>query len=429
MDLIDMNKVIKKQPIVNMGVIGHVSNGKSTVTKCLTGIATQKHSDEKKRNITIKMGYANARIFKCHECDEPECYDSTGEEVETMKCKHCESDMELVNHISICDVPGHNSFMTAMMNGTSVMDYTILIESAMNKEFPAPQTTEHLLCTNISKIPNVACCLNKLDIIKKSDAKVYMEKLKSELIGTQAEDSPLIPISATMGLNIDALLQILANLKPKDKNYEEKGVMFIVRSFNINKCGTTVQDLKGGVVGGSIIKGHFKLDDEVIIKPGYVTKNTEGTSKFKYYPIKTKINTINSEKTNLELAVSGGLIGVGMDIDCGLTANDGLVGSILMSETYEKDNIYKVYEELELEFEKFRDSEIKLNMNVLINMNSSNCKGKVREIDGSKIKVELMDKPVCVKHGDFCTISSFESEIIKIMGRGKVMDGKESFIY
>ncbi len=429
MDLIDMKKVTKKQPIVNIGMIGHVSNGKSTVTKCLTGIATQKHSDEKKRNITIKMGYANAKIFKCSECDEPECYASTGEDVETMTCKHCESEMELVNHISICDVPGHNSFMTAMMNGTSVMDYTILIESAMNKDFPAPQTTEHLLCTNISKIPNVACCLNKLDIIKKSDATVLMEKLKSTLIGTQAEGSPLIPISATMGLNIDVLLQVLANLKPKDKDYEQNGVMFIVRSFNINKCGTTVQDLKGGVVGGSIIKGHFKIDDDVIVKPGYITKNKDGTSRFKYFPIKTKINSINSEKTNLELAVSGGLIGVGMDIDCGLSANDGLVGSILMSESYEKESIYKVYEELELEFEKFRDSEVKLNMNVLININSSNCKGKVKHIDGSNIKVELLDKPVCVKQGDFCTMSSYENEIIRIMGRGKVMDGKESFIY
>jgi translation initiation factor 2 subunit 3 len=428
----DLNKIILKQPIVNLGIIGHVSNGKSSVTKCLTGIATQKYSDEKKRNITIRLGYANCKIFKCPECPEPQCYKSTGEPVDIMMCSDCEIEMELVNHISICDVPGHNLFMSAMMNGTSVMDYTILVESAINSELPAPQTTEHLVCTNLSKIPNVATCLNKLDLVKKSDAITIMKKLKSEFKDTQAEKSLMIPVSASLGLNIDALLQILANLKPVDKKYDTKSVMFVVRSFNINKCGTEINELRGGVLGGSIISGTLSINDDVIIKPGYITKATDGISKYKYKPIISKVLSINSEKTELESAISGGLIGVQLDIDPGLTANDGLIGCIVLDKSLDTGE-YKVFEEIKLQLEKFRDDDDEVELNVgdimLISVNSSNCKSKIIRVNEHQINLELLDKPVCTKVGDYCTISSYKNDVIKIIGRGTILDGKESQIF
>jgi translation initiation factor 2 subunit 3 len=423
-----LDKIIKKQPIVNIGIIGHVSNGKSSVTKCLTGIATQKHSDEKKRNITIKLGYANARIFKCPTCEEPSCFQSTGEDIDILKCKHCSGDMELVNHISICDVPGHNLFMTAMMNGTSVMDYTILIESVMNTEVPAPQTKEHLLCTNISGIPNIANCINKLDLVKKIDAQNFISKLKKELIGTQAENSPIIPVSASLDINIDVITQILSKIKPQNKCYEDKAIMYIVRSFNVNKCGAPINKLIGGIIGGTIIKGTLNLNDEIIIKPGYITKNDSGKTKFKYCPLKSKISTINSEKTKLDSAISGGLIGVGLDIDPGLTGNDGLVGSILLDSSY--NELYKVYEELELEFEQLRkDCKKEISDSILINVNSCNCQAKVISHEKNIIKIELLNKPACLKINDYCTISNYQNDIITIMGRGKMLRGKESIIY
>lgn len=428
----DLNKIISKQPIVNLGIIGHVSNGKSSVTKCLTGIATQKYSDEKKRNITIRLGYANCKIFKCSECREPECYKSSGDQINSMICPNCETEMELVNHISICDVPGHNLFMSAMINGTSVMDYTILVESAINPELPAPQTTEHLVCTNLSKIPNVAICLNKLDLVKKSDASVIIKKLKHQLLDTQAEKSLLIPISASLGLNIDALLQILAKLRPVDKKYDTKCIMFVVRSFNINKCGTEINELKGGVLGGSIISGTLHVNDEVIIKPGYVIKSTDNISKYKYKPIKSKVLSINSEKTELESAISGGLIGIQLDIDPGLTSSDGLVGSIVLDNSLD-NGTYKVFEEVKLQIKKFRndDDENKLKTGdiMLISINSSNCKSKIINIDKEEIDLQLLEKPVCTKIGDQCTISSYKNDIIKIFGRGNILTGKESQIF
>ena len=332
----DMQSIMKNQPIVNIGIIGHVSNGKSSVTKCLTGIATQKHSDEKKRNIPIKLGYANAKIYKCSTCIEPLCYKSTS--MDYCVCEHCNIDMELVNHISICDVPGHNLFMSAMMNGTNVMDYTVLIESITNTDIPAIQTKEHLLCTDISKIPNIATCVNKLDLIKKEDACVYISKLKKQLIGTQAEKSPIIPISASLELNIDVLTQILANIKPNNINLSDDVNMLIIRSFNINKCGANINNLKGGVIGGSIIRGMLKMNDTIIIKPGYVVKNN--ITRFKYMPLTSRILSINSEKTILKSAISGGLIGVMLDIDPGLTCDDGIVGSMLLNEHDTKNEVF-----------------------------------------------------------------------------------------
>ena len=430
--MINLKEVMKKQPIVNIGMIGHVSNGKSSVTKCITGIATQKYSDEKKHNITIKLGYANCKIYKCPECPEPECYKSTGLDLDKMVCKDCDVEMELINHLSICDVPGHNQFMKAMMNGTNVMDYTILIESVRNTEIPAPQTKEHLLCTTISQIPNVAICVNKLDLVKKEEAKKYISKLKTELIDTPAENSTVIPISASIGLNIDALLHVLSEIKPLNKKYDKLATMFIVRSFNINKCGSKISDLTGGIIGGSIISGTLKVDDEVIIKPGYVKKNDSG-SRFKYNPIISKVQQINSEKTKLESAISGGLIGVKLDIDPGLTTEDGLIGCILQNKLLDdnsSDEKYKVFEDLELEFEKFRDFDdiTEINDTVLVNVNSCSCSGKyIKTDDPSKIKIELIDNPVCVKIGDYCTISNlYSKDTIRIMGRGKIISGTES---
>jgi len=423
---------IKTQPVINLGIIGSVSNGKSSVTKCLTGKSTQAHTDEKKRNITIRLGYANCKIFKCPNCEEPKCYQSTGLDIATMNCKHCNSIMTLVNHLSICDVPGHNLFMSAMMNGTSIMDSTILIESAVNKELPAPQTIEHLLCTNISKIPNTVICLNKLDLVKRNEAKTIMKNLKLDLQETQAKDSYIIPISASMNLNIDVLCQELTKLKPYDKDYNSPAIMFIVRSFNINKCGIEISNLKGGVIGGSIIKGTLNLEDNIIIKPGYFTKSNDSIHRFKYCPLVSKVQSINSEKTSLSKAVSGGLIGVQLDIDPTMTANDKLVGNILLESSI--SDSYKVYENLELEFEQFRkdyDFDLTEEQKIVININSAHCHAKIINIVKEpiiKLIIELTDRPICSKLNDYCTISIIDNDFMQILGRGKIIDGIESLI-
>ena len=91
------------QSDVNIGLVGHVDHGKTTLTKALSGIWTDTHSEETKRGISIRLGYADIEFRKCPECDEPECY-TTSE-----KCEHCGSETELIRKVSFVDAPGHET--------------------------------------------------------------------------------------------------------------------------------------------------------------------------------------------------------------------------------------------------------------------------------------------------------------------------------
>jgi translation initiation factor 2 subunit 3 len=420
-------KVLTNQPLINIGVIGHVADGKSTIVKALTNKATQQHSSEQERGITIKIGYANAKIFKCGICDAPMCYQSTDSSVGEYECKICGEICDLVNHVSFVDNPGHHAFMTTMMNGTSVMDYAILVESAENGMkpigIPAPQTREHLEITERVGIPTKIVCMNKFDLVPKTSAHPLVTALKDYLNTTSIDpDMPIIPMSATLGCNIDVLCEMLAKLPIPSRDISCGVKMLIVRSFNVNHPKTVIADLKGGVVGGSLIRGKLSVGTTVYIYPGYVSETKED-SKFNwsYTPLKSKILSINSEKTPLDSAVPGGLIGVQLDIDPALAGVDKLVGQIVVS----TDTVIKVYDGLKLDFKPMNDSiMIAVNDVLSVNVNSNNIICTVYEINDTCIMLELK-KPVCVEIGDRVTLSRIVDSVITVLGCGVVLDGLE----
>ncbi len=442
---------IKFQPVVNIGMIGHVSNGKSTITKALTGKTTQQHSDEKVRNITIKLGYANAKIFKCNTCEAPNCYKSASSDTYVILCEYCESEMELINHISFVDCPGHNAYMANMLNGACVMDYTILVESIANDIIPAPQTEEHILATTIAQIPNKLICMNKLDLEQKTKAIDKINKFKDKIKNSIVENSPIIPISANFGINIDVLCHYLSNLQPKKTEILDTMKMIIIRSFNVNKPGADFKELKGGVIGGTITEGKIKLDDEIIIKPGFInvipktsSQNNDSESsntietRFTYRPLKAKIISINSENVELEEAISGGLIGIQLDIDPGLTTMDKLVGQLVLNQQ-NYDN-YKVYEEIKIKYNpitefRSRNIELKKKLQLVININAVNCLATIKKINDDFIKLVIDSKPICAKIGDRLTLSIRGSIVdnqitnaneLHVIGIGEIIDGYES---
>ena len=210
---------METQPVINIGMLGHVSDGKTTITKQLTGTLTQKHSSERQKNLTIRLGYANAKICKCTSCSEPECYFSVSSDIFDYKCPNCDSNAELMNHISFVDCPGHNMLMSTMLNGTSVMDYTILVESTANTNLPAPQTLEHFNCIKNMNIKNIATIINKIDLVNKDKAKEICSVMQDFLNQNQC-DSPIIPVSATHKINIDILCEILAKLPIPQRNID-----------------------------------------------------------------------------------------------------------------------------------------------------------------------------------------------------------------
>ena len=112
---------VPAQPVVNIGVVGHVDHGKSTLTERLTGERTDRHSEEIKRGISIRLGYADLAIYKCPKCEPPQNYSAS--EV----CKHCGSKGELRRIISFVDSPGHETLMATMLSGAAIMDGALLV--------------------------------------------------------------------------------------------------------------------------------------------------------------------------------------------------------------------------------------------------------------------------------------------------------------
>ena len=423
---INLKNIMQNQPVINVGVIGHVSNGKSTMVKLLTGKATQQYSKEKERNITIKLGYANAKIYKCNYCEPPECYSSAPSEIFSMNCKICHNNMELINHVSFVDSPGHFGLMATMMNGTCVMDYTILVESLNNEIIPAPQTVEHVNVTTLTKTPNKIICINKLDLLKKHDAEKKIKIFKKYTKDTILEDSPIIPIVASQGINIDVLCEELAKLPIPDRKLNELCKMIVIRSFNANKPGTLIKDLKGGVIGGSLVKGMININDHVILKPGHIVKNEDESEKrWNYKPINAKVLSILSETNKIDSAVPGGLIGVQLDIDPSFATNDGLMGNILIP--VQNNDDFGVFEDIEVEYKSFTGKKINFSTinKVNINVNACNRICEVIHTRKNKLILKLLTSPICVQIGDRVTLSinGENNEGLTIIASGTILDG------
>ena len=165
--------ILKNQPIFNIGSIGHVAHGKSTLVKSLTGIKTQKYSSEQERNITIHIGYANTKIFM-----------DKNEELHTVPSKNElltddeGNEMTLVGHVSFVDVPGHEAFMSNMISGAAVMNACILV-IASNESIPQPQTYEHYQAVKNVNINDFIILQNKLDLIEESSNEKTLSDIKN----------------------------------------------------------------------------------------------------------------------------------------------------------------------------------------------------------------------------------------------------------
>jgi translation initiation factor 2 subunit 3 len=208
------------QADMNIGMLGHVDHGKTTLTKALTGKWTDTHSEEIKRGISIRLGYADAYIYYCQKCDRygPEA-----------KCPKCDGKAKLVRKISIVDAPGHETLMTTVISATSILDGVLFLIAA-NEPCPQPQTTEHLLVLNATGIKNIIVVQNKIDIVDEKRAHQSYNEIKNFVKGTVAEGAPIIPVSAQRGVNIDVLLGAMQQFIPTPKRDETKPpFMYIVR--------------------------------------------------------------------------------------------------------------------------------------------------------------------------------------------------------
>ncbi len=142
-------------------MVGHVDHGKTTLTKALSGTWTDTHSEERKRGISIKLGYADTSFFR------------TNDGIHYSKGKHPEgekdSNDDLQRVVSFVDAPGHETLMAVMISGASIMDGALLLVAATEK-CPQPQTREHLAALEIAGIENIVIVQNKIDIVSRDRA-------------------------------------------------------------------------------------------------------------------------------------------------------------------------------------------------------------------------------------------------------------------
>ncbi|KAG8215395.1 hypothetical protein J3R82DRAFT_8996 [Butyriboletus roseoflavus] len=410
------------------GTIGHVAHGKSTVVKAISGVMTVRFKNELVRNITIKLGYANAKIYKCENeaCPRPGCYRSyRSDKEDNPPCERpgCGHRMKLVRHVSFVDCPGHDILMATMLNGAAVMDAALLL-IAGNETCPQPQTSEHLAAVEIMKLENIIILQNKVDLIKETQA---LEHQKS----TVAESSPIVPISAQLKYNIDAVNEYIVKRIPiPRRDFTSDPRLIVIRSFDVNKPGAEVDELKGGVAGGSILSGVLHLGQEVEIRPGIVTKDNAGRNRCK--PIFSKIVSLHAESNHLSFAVPGGLIGVGTKIDPTLCRADRLVGQVLGA----VGKLPKVYTELEISLfllrrllgvrtedkKQTKVSKLTKNELLLINIGSTSTGGRVLSVKGDLAKIQLTS-PACTEVGEKVALSRRIEKHWRLVGWGSVQRG------
>lgn len=237
-----------------------MAHGKSTVVKAISGVQTVRFKNELERNITIKLGYANAKIYKCADdkCPRPACYKAYGSSKEdNPKCDvpgFEDAGMKLMRHVSFVDCPGHDILMATMLNGAAVMDGALLLIAA-NEPCPQPQTSEHLAAVEIMRLEHIIILQNKVDLVTEAAALNQNEAITRFIQGTIAEAAPIVPISAQLKYNIDAVCEYVCKKIPVPvRDFVSPPQMIVIRSFDVNKPGSEVDELKGGVAGGSILQ-------------------------------------------------------------------------------------------------------------------------------------------------------------------------------
>lgn len=398
------------QPEINIGLVGHVDHGKTTLTERLSGKWTDTHSEEVKRGITIKLGYADTSFYK----------DKDGNYTTKEKNAITKEKNEFVRKISLVDAPGHESLMATMLAGATLMDGAILMVAA-NEQCPQPQTREHLMALELSSIKNIVIAQNKIDILSDEKIKKNYNQIKEFLKGTAYENAPIIPISAQHGVNIEYLIQAIQEFIPTPKRPKTDGPRFLVaRSFDINKPGIYPKDLRGGVLGGALLQGKLKIGDEIEIRPGRIV---EQQNQLISKPIKTKIIDIISGGKSYKEITPGGSMGILTNLDPSVVKSDSLVGSAVGLPDSLPEVLYEVKLNITLlervvgSIEDIQVQPIKGNELLMLNVNSAATVGQVVELGKDVITCKLK-LPICADVGDRVSISRRVGTRFRLIGYG-----------
>ncbi len=395
---------ISKIDTINVGIIGHIDHGKTTLLQQLSGKWADTHSEELKRGITIKLGYADAIIKE-----------DNG--VLTVKK---DSKGKPVRYVTFVDAPGHEMLMATMLSGAAIMDAAILVIAA--NEGIKPQTQEHLVALKAKKIKKIIIVQNKIDLVSKEQALESYKIIKNFIKGTIAENSPIIPVSAIQGINLNIILEELCKIEISKPNKEETPIFLIARSFDINKPGTEIDKLHGGILGGALKSGTLKIGDTIEVKPGYSYKKG---NTYHYETVKSKIVSMQKGEYQVTEAIPGGSLAIETELDPSLTKADALSGGIASTE----GKLPEITENIKIKYTLFKEvfgtgkhepvQGFKPNETLMLSLNTSITVGQV--VKTGKEEIELSLKiPIVPLKGNSIGIARNLNEHWRLIGFGEI---------
>ncbi len=415
----EAKKPVGRKPEINIGMVGHVDHGKTTLVRSLSGVWTDQHSEEVKRGISIRLGYADATFRKCPNCPEPDAY--TVEEI----CPKCGTKSEILRTVSFVDSPGHETLMATMLCGAAIMDGAVLVISA-NEPCPQPQTKEHLMALNITGIDKIVIVQNKIDLMTREQVMEHYRQIKDFVKGTVAENAPIVPISAQQNINIDMVIEAIEKTIPTPAHDLNKPALLkIARSFDVNRPGVSPDGLKGGVIGGSLSQGVMHPGDKMEICPGRLV-DYEGRKQ--WVPIQTKVVTLLAGSSSQEEITPGGLVGVGTQLDPLMTKSDALVGQVAgePGKLPTSRNTFTMNMQLlervvgvidESMVEPIHSSEP-----LMLNVGTATTVGVVSSArEGGVVQVQLK-RPVCADVGDRVAVSRRIGARWRLIGVGTIIE-------
>ena len=400
------------QPCVNIGTSGHVDHGKTTLVEAITGVWTSAHSEELRRGITIKIGYADAAFYKCPQCPPPVSYGTQPQ------CINCGGKSELLRVVSFVDSPGHESLMANMLSGAALMDGAILVMAA-NENVPQPQTREHLLALSVLGIQQIVLVQNKADLTEYEEALDNYRQIKDFVKGSIAEKAPIIPVSAQHKLNVDVLIEAIEKtIKTPARIKNAEPIMHVLRSFDVNKPGSPITQVKGGIIGGALVQGQLNIADEIEIRPGVLDEK-----KGKYDPITSQVSTLGTGAGLVKLVRPGGLVAIGTKLDPTYTKSDSLIGSVVGK----PGKLPKDVEDITIDVvlfdtavgtaEMVKVEPLKAKEPIRLNIGTAAASGYVTNVRDSKVEVKLK-KPVCLMPKSRVAISRRIAERWRLIGSG-----------
>ncbi len=390
---------VPRQPEVNIGLVGHVDHGKTTLTQALTGEWTDRHSEELKRGISIKLGYADAAFYKCPDCPPPACYTTDP------TCAGCGKPAQFLRAVSFVDAPGHETLMETMLSGAAIMDGALLLVAA-NEKVPQPQTREHLYALDIIGVRKVVVVQNKIDLVPEDAAAENYREIVEFLKTSPIANAPVVPVSANHKVNIDALIEAIETTIPTPaRDAAKPPLMYVARSFDINRPGTRPGALRGGVLGGSLLQGKITVGEEIEIRPG-LAGSDNGVSE----SITTSVASIVSGGQEWPELRPGGLAAIGTTLDPALAKSDGLTGRLVGTSGTLPPLTQKIRlratlldrvlgAQREIKVERIRTSEM-----LAVTVGTTVASGKVTSARGDEVELSL-NRPVTVFPGSRVAIS------------------------